>query len=206
MTEEELKQAILLGREQRGVEFKGPGPLTDKSFLAKIIRAIIGMANKTDGGIVVVGVNDNGVRLDAVGLSNDEVETWTFDDLASNVSNYADPYVDFGLERVEMEGKQFIVIEVKQFDELPVICKRDSGSCLRKGALYVRRLGGRIETVEVPSHNEMRELTDRAAEFVARKMVDSHLRLCPHERSQQSVSQNYQTSKTKFDDEAKDLL
>ena len=44
MTPDELRTAIALGREQRNVEFKGPGVRTDKAFLAKVIRAILGMA------------------------------------------------------------------------------------------------------------------------------------------------------------------
>ncbi|NCQ32475.1 MAG: hypothetical protein GW802_34565, partial [Armatimonadetes bacterium] len=96
MTEGELRQAIAFGREQRGVEFKGPGKRTDRAFQAKVIRAILGMANKPGGGVVVIGVDDDGAALQPTGLSTDELSTWSsYDDLATSVSTYADPYVDF---------------------------------------------------------------------------------------------------------------
>ena len=64
MTETELRQAISLGREQRGTEFKGPSIPTDRHFQAKVIRAILGMANKPGGGTVVIGVDDDKRMID----------------------------------------------------------------------------------------------------------------------------------------------
>jgi predicted HTH transcriptional regulator len=202
MTEDELRQAISLGREQRGTEFKGPGKRTDKHFQAKVIRAVLGMANKPGGGVIVIGIHDGGSALNPQGLSAEELATWTYDDLASNVSTYADPYVDFGLGIVEMDGKSFVAVEVSQFDELPVVCKNNYNSILRNGALYVRRRG-KNETIEVPSHVEMREVVRRAAEAVARDMVASHERL---REVEQVTDQTTQASGAHFDAEAKDLL
>ena len=198
MTEDELRQAIALGREQRGVEFKTAGVRTDAAFRATVIRAVLGMANKPDGGVVIIGVHDDGTTLNAIGLSADELPTWSYDDFASNVSTYADPCVTFDLGVVEMDGKSFVVIKVDQFEELPVICKRDYNRKLKNGALYVRPRG-KIETVNVPSHVEMREVLQRAAEFLARDMVASHARLSDHVRS-------IDTSDDSFDAEAEDLL
>ena len=202
MTENELRGAIALGREQRGMEFKGPGKRTDKAFQAKIIRAVLGMANKPGGGVVVVGVDDDGTTLHAIGLSARDLATWTYDDFASNLSNYADPYVDFDLGPVEMDGKSFVAIEIRQFEQLPVICKKDYLKVLRDGALYVRRKG-KNETVEVPSHVEMRELVSRAAEFAARQIVASYVDLRDH---LQSTDAAIGSSETSFDREAEDLL
>jgi predicted HTH transcriptional regulator len=150
MTPEELSTAIALGREQRNTEFKGPGLRSDKHFLAKVIRAILGMANKPDGGVVVVGVEDDDTRLLPVGLTPAELKTWTYDDLHSSVSNYADPYVDFEVVPIHLDGKDFVAIKIQEFSDIPVICKRDCGNTLRNGALYVRRRG-KNETVDIPS-------------------------------------------------------
>ena len=69
---------MALGREQRGIEFKGPGPGTDKPFAAKVIRAIMAMSNKTDGGIVVIGVEDTGTKLLERGCTP-EIVSWSCD-------------------------------------------------------------------------------------------------------------------------------
>lgn len=195
MTPEELSTAIALGREQRNTEFKGPGLRSNKPFLAKVIRAILGMANKPDGGVVVVGVEDDDTRLLPVGLSPAELKTWTYDDLHSSVSNYADPYVDFEVVRIQLDGKDFVAIKIQEFSDIPVICKRDCGNTLRNGALYVRRRG-KNETVEIPSHVEMREVIERAAENVARRMLATVSRIGPP-----TVP-----SADKYDQEAEDIL
>ncbi len=200
MTPDELRTAIALGREQRNTEFKGPGERTDKTFLAKVVRAVLGMANKPDGGVVIVGIDDDGTALTATGLTPAQVATWGYDDLHSSISNYADPYVDFEVTVVALDGKEFIAIEVQEFTELPVICKRDYPGTLRNGALYVRRRG-KNETVEVPSHVEMREVIERAAEIIARKMLGTVSRIQP------AIAPPPQPSEAEeFAKEARDLL
>ena len=141
MTEKELRRAIAFGREQRGIEFKGPGSRADTSFQAKVIRAMLGMANKPDGGTVVLGVEDDGTNLHLRGLTPQELVTWAYDDLASKVTVYADPYIDFEINEVEIDSAKVLVIQIEQFDKVPVICKRSYSDILRDGALYVRRRG-----------------------------------------------------------------
>jgi hypothetical protein len=81
------------------------------------------MANKPDGGIVVVGVDDDGTTLTPTGLTPAQIATWGYDDLHASVSNYADPYVDLDVGVVALDSKHFIAIEVEEFSDLPVICK-----------------------------------------------------------------------------------
>ena len=200
MTPEDLRTAIALGREQRNTEFKGPGDRGDKAFLAKVVRAVLGMANKPDGGVVVVGVDDSGTALTATGLAAPQLASWGYDDLQSSISNYADPYVDFDVTAVDLDGKRFIAIRVQEFAELPVLCKRDYPGTLRNGALYVRRRG-KNETLEVPSHVEMREVIERAAEIAARKMLGTVFRLQPFPPIPPQP-----TEAAKFAKEAEDLI
>src|SRR6185369_6386598 len=66
------------------------------------------------------------------------------------------------------EGATFAIIDVDEFREVPVLCKKnfelkDCVVKLRAGACYVRRRG-RIETSEIPTQAEMRELLELATE------------------------------------------
>ncbi|MFC2099209.1 helix-turn-helix domain-containing protein [Candidatus Bipolaricaulota bacterium] len=176
LTEDQLQTVIAFGREQRGIEFKGPGTRTDKAFMGKVVRAMLGMANKPGGGFVIIGVTDDGTTLAPAGLSAAELATWNYDDLASSVTNYADPYVDFTIEAVEADGRTYAVVEVREFDELPIICKRSLDPTLREGAMYVRPKG-KVETVGCSSHVEMREIVDSAAEKLAKRMLARRSRL-----------------------------
>ncbi len=176
MSPDDLRMTIAFGRERRNTEFKGPGRRTDKAFLAKVVRAVLGLANTPDGGVVVIGVADDGSRLTPRGLSKTEAATWGYDDLHASLANYADPFVECEVAPVKLEDNTFVVIEVRAFSEFPVLCKKDFADTLRKGALYVRRRG-KIETVEVPSHVEMREVIERAAEIRARAILASAARV-----------------------------
>lgn len=214
---EDFRQAVARGREQRGTEFKGPGSATEKMFLAKVIRAMLGMANKDDGGVVIVGVEETESGLNPRGLSPEQLYTWKYDDLASRVKEYADPYIDFEVTELQVDEHVVVVIEVQGFDALPVICKRSCEEALpqepgkskkppktilRDGALYVRSRGRRIESVEVPSHVEMREVVEHAAKIVARGIVGTFQDLLETARQTQRP---VPSADTEFDHEVEDL-
>ena len=198
MTPDELQEAIAHGREQRGVEFKGPGRRDDNDFMAKVTRAILGMANKEDGGEVVIGVEDQQSVLTLVGLTPEVQATWKFDDVQSVLSNYADPFVDIELDPLTVGNLTAVVITVRPFLESPVLCKKDyisskngddplpsganpsknSKRTLQAGVIYIRGRG-KIQTVPASTHTEMRELLDRAAEATARRLIAISRRIQP---------------------------
>lgn len=163
MTEEQFAQILALGHETTGVEFKGPGSRDLKSILAGVVRAVLGMANRRDGGLVIVGVEESGGTLTPRGLTSDDLTTWGHEAVTDALAAYAEPYVEVHTELLEYMGKTFAIIDVEEFREVPVLCKKDFPSKLRAGACYVRRRG-RIETSEIPTQAEMRELLELATE------------------------------------------
>ena len=170
MTEQEFGELLALGHEKRGLEFKGPGKRTDRAFFALVVRAILGMANRQDGGVVVIGVADDGAALGPTGLALEQLDTWTHDATGDGLAEYADPPVEFTLERVRFQSKDFILLRVDEFDEVPVLCKQDYPQTLRKGACYVRARR-KPETSEIPAQAEMRELIDLATSKRLRKTL-----------------------------------
>lgn len=170
MTENQFAEILELRREQRGVEFKGPGMLTDKSLLTKVVRAVLGMANRRDGGSVILGVDDQNGVLKRTGLTDGQLESWrNYDQVADKIALYADPSVSFDLSVHEHEGKSYVLLSVEEFEDIPVLCKRD-GDNLRAGACYVRTRR-KPETTEIPSQSEMRDLLDLAVEKGVRRFV-----------------------------------
>lgn len=147
MTDQEFAELLARGYELRGVEFKGPGRRSDKKFFARIARAVLGMANRRDGGLVIIGVKDDGGHLTPVALTDDHVGTWKYDDVAAALAEYADPTTSFDLELFTYNGGNHVVIHVHEFDDIPVPCKKDYNvnlekggidQILRRGACYVR--------------------------------------------------------------------
>jgi predicted HTH transcriptional regulator len=184
VTEQEFRDYIQLGHEQRGVEFKGPGPSSDPGLLAKVVRAVLGMANKRDGGRVIVGVDEVGTTVTATGLTSIDLATWRHDLVAEKVASYADSPVGLDGEPFRYEGRDFFVITVKEFDQVPVVCRKDcpdpaAGSrsgrsrlILRKGSIYVRSMASPGTTGE-PTQAELRDLLDLATEKGVRRFLET---------------------------------
>jgi hypothetical protein len=87
--------------------------------------------------------------------------SWNFDAVADQIARYADPSVNFGLETKGYNGGRYVVIEVEEFSDIPVLCKRSYDDVLRDGACYVRTRR-KPETSEIPTQTEMRDLLDLA--------------------------------------------
>ena len=170
MTTGEFAQYLNLGHELSGIEFKGPGPLTNGRLAAQVIKAVLGMANRQDGGSVIIGVNDNDSSLGRVGVSEDDLLTWTYDAVADQIARYADPGVGFELEVKEHDSNRYVILEVAEFDDIPVLCKRAYGDVLRDGACYVRTRR-KPETSELPTQVDMRDLLSLAIEKGVRNYI-----------------------------------
>ena len=170
MTDEEFAQIMGLAHEIRGLEFKGPGRSTDRRLFAQVVKAVLGMANRRDGGRVVVGVEDHGDSLQPVGLDDTQLATWNYDDVADRIATYADPSVAFDLEVTEYNGRSYVVIQVEEFADVPVLCKRAYDDVLRDGACYVRPRR-KPETTDIPTYADMRDLLDLAVEKGVRRLL-----------------------------------
>jgi predicted HTH transcriptional regulator len=179
MTDSELAEFLSLPHELEGVEFKGPGPRTSPALFAKVARAMLAMTNRSQGGIVIIGV-DEGPRhkLKLEGLGDDDLATWNFDDLGASLAAVADPAIRFRVSTPQHEGRNYVGIEVAPFDEIPVICRRRYPATarrgeplvLREGAIYVRSQR-KPESIEIPSQTEMRALLELATERRMAKLL-----------------------------------
>ncbi len=163
MTDEEFARIVELGHELSGVEFKSPGPVSDGRLIAQVVKAMLGMCNRRDGGTVIIGVEENQGVLNQVGLSESEIAGWNYDAVADQVARYADPSISFALDVKEYEVSSYVVIEVEEFADIPVLCKRSYGDVLRDGACYVRPRR-KPETSDIPTQADMRDLLDLAIE------------------------------------------
>jgi predicted HTH transcriptional regulator len=177
LTDHQFAELLVLRYEPRGLEFKGARPRTDRLFFARVVRACLGMANLRDGGRVIIGVDERDGVLDPVGLSDADLASWRYDDVAAGLATYADPMVSFDVYVHEHQSKRFVVLEIHEFEELPVLCKTTYQErpptqqvILREGACYVRRRG-KPETSEIPTQAEMRELLDLAIEKGIRRFI-----------------------------------
>ena len=163
MTDEDFIHIIGLRHELSGVEFKSPGPMSNRRLVAQVVRAILGMCNRRDGGAVIIGVEENQGAPNPVGLTEGDLAEWNYDDLADQVARFADPSASFLMEVKEYDGNSYVVLEVEEFADIPVLCKRSYDDVLQDGACYVRPRR-KPETSSIPTQADMRDLLDLATE------------------------------------------
>ncbi len=193
---EELVALIDLGREDRSLEYKESRPWSD--LKDKIAKTALGMANVRDGGTIIIGVSQRSGSLVPKGMSQGDIDTYDVDDVQAYVNRFADPYVRLEMYTVPYDGQEFIAIVVHEFDEVPVVCRRN-GVGLRQGSVYTRSY--RIpETCEVPSQTEMREIIDMATDKGVRRFLERS------RRAGLSTGETVQrTDAEKFDEELEGL-
>ncbi len=172
MTNDPLPELILHGHEERNLEYKRSTPW-EGAFKEKLCRSIMGMANLRDGGTIVIGVREEeDGSFNPLGMTHDHARTYDHDALAAFVSNYAAPSVEFDVRKrslsMDDEEREFIVIQVREFTEVPIVCRQSGSEHLSEGALYTRKR--RVhEAAPVASEAEMREIIELAVDKQLRK-------------------------------------
>ena len=168
MTEPEFLELVALG-EARGVELKGPMILSDKSSI-KVVKAALALSNRRDGGHIVLGVGETKhIQPEFLGLSEKQAASWNYDDIADLFERYAEPRVEFSVGRQPYDSKSFIVLQIGEFSDVPILCKKGSKVTV-EGACYVYPTG-KAEVRVIPSLQDMRELLDLAAEKRLRHLL-----------------------------------
>ncbi len=168
LSNEDIETLLDLRSESQNLDYKRGFVWNDKDRKDErfeIVKDVLAMANTKDGGKIIFGVDD--ATFSFKGLSQEEFESFDQTDLANLLHEYSDPKVGCQLLKKEIRGKRTVVIDVREFSDVPVICKRDAHSqknpskqILKKGEIYIRT--SRSASEAVPSSQEMRELLGRA--------------------------------------------
>lgn len=150
------------GKEERYLEYKGSMVWTDDDTKVKIAQAMMAMSNLRNGGVIVVGMKEpqRGVWEPDI-MTDEQVASFTQDDVAQWVNDYAVPAVQFTVEPFLVDTNKFVMIKVREFDSVPTICRKPkqlgSREVLKKGAIYYRS-NRKNESAPISSDEDMREL------------------------------------------------
>lgn len=172
---EDLLLALKHGQEESYLEYKGNVSWRDNPKKLEIVQTIFSLANKREGGIIVIGVENDGTR---VGLSDEHYSSYDHDQISQYIHGKTNQDVvcivsKFGYqEDGEAEVKNFVFIQVTESREFPLVYtggqllfNNDAPAtgrniALRQSAIYIRSsnpVGNKeIETVE-----EWQELIER---------------------------------------------
>lgn len=152
-----VETAVRRGREDRDVEFKRSA---EYAYLKKaIVRSSIALSNYKNGGILVIGYDEGSSSGSQMGISDGHLLTYDADDCADLVNKYADPYLDFKMLVVDVEGTKFLCFEFAKSTSLVVAKKSHDEWKLRKGdVLY--RLPGKPRSARPEASEHFREMLD----------------------------------------------
>lgn len=146
------------------IEIKAAGPWS-APLLAKDILA---MSNVRDGGHIIIGLEDG--TFERQGLTPEQRATYDINRMRDQMAKFADPKVVFVVEfPKDVAGKEYAVIRVLPFDEVPVICAVDAADLL-KGRLYYRNTNGKVESAPVSNAHDMRDIITTAAQRLMRRL------------------------------------
>jgi hypothetical protein len=161
--------ALDLLQEGRSVDFKMAVEWVELKH--GIPKDVLAMSNVRDGGIIIVGVEEIDNKWNLTGMTQEQLNTYDPDDMIDHVNRYASPSITVDVvKHAHNDGLNFLIIQVHEFVESPILCKRDYSGDLRRGAFYIRPLG-KPESREVQNAEEMRDLLDLAAEKRTRNLL-----------------------------------
>lgn len=170
LSEGQVAEMFEAGYELRNTEHKPPFDWNDNKsdwFKEKIVRAILAMTNTRYGGQVIIGVevsNDRSILLK--GVTDQQLKSFNdFDKIKGSVDGYSFTNTDFDISWGELKGKKYVVITIREFSEIPAICRKNGDS---KGILTIYDIYARSKKAPYGSIKatdlELREIIHMAAD------------------------------------------
>ena len=170
-----LISLIKLNQEKRFLEYKQSENW--ESIKYNIAKSSLAMSNLRDGGYIIIGIKEEvNNTFTPTGLKEEHIKTYKYDDIQDFINKYADPQITLDFAMILYEGKKFIFIIINEFDEVPIICKRDGpNSIMKKGTIYIRPQG-KPQSCPVQTQTEMREII----ELYGEKNFKKHITFLQH--------------------------
>ncbi|TKJ32168.1 hypothetical protein CEE39_06225 [bacterium (candidate division B38) B3_B38] len=205
LSPEYIRQLLEIKSESKNLDYKEGLNWDDKASRDKkleIIKDILAMANTQDGGKIVFGVKDDDFSF--AGLKKNDHKSFDQTKVNELLHSYTDPKHFCHVCKQIIDGKYIVVIDVPEFQEDPIICKKDAPSSknrdkliLKKGQIYIRTEKASSEII--PSVQEMRELLGRSLIKKGDELLSTIERLIKGKPSKASDE-----SQEKYDEEIKE--
>ena len=150
--------------EAREREYKSDMPWECLKY--NITKAALAISNLQNGGFIIIGIDENKIghpKYHLSGMSKEHAETYNQDDVSDFVNKYAEPHIDIELKKFfdKVRNIFFIIIQISEFKDIPIICKKSYPSVLTRGQIYIRS-SRKIQSTSELTVSDMGELIERA--------------------------------------------
>lgn len=159
--------------ESQSVDFMESQPWPQIRYGAT--ATVLGMGNLRDGGLIIIGVSQRGTSWRLDGVKPDHLNAYNIDVMKDQIDEHVSPYSRLRIGLFDHKnGRQFVVMEVGEFDDLPLVCKKNgpNNSGVIKGGIYVRPPRGRPKSTRVMNAIQMQDLLELATEKRVRKFLE----------------------------------
>lgn len=167
MTTNEIEQLLEGGTETQRIDFKESCAWDVEKFA----KDFLAFSNVRDGGYIIIGVNEleSPQRFERAGISGKDRNSYKIDTMRDQMTAYADPHVNFNVDfPKDKSGTEYAVIHVFEFEEIPVICRKD-GRDTKRAIVYYRNRDRRWESAAVSNSYDMRDIVERSAVKLERR-------------------------------------
>ena len=156
---EELEEKLQAGHETQTTEFKG----ACNWDVLKFAKDILALSNVQGGGDIIYGMKElSDGTFQREGLTEEQRASYKRDEILDQMTQFADPHVNLFVEYLkDQNGLQYVVIQVLPFEDVPVICRKDSTDTTAS-TLYYRSRNRRVESAPVSNSYDMREIITSA--------------------------------------------
>ncbi len=121
----------------------------DHDAKCELVKDILAFLNTQDGGQIVVGVEDD--TLEPVGMTDADFTSFDVTKVNDFLHRYTDPQSSCEVQKLTFSGLKFVVINVLEFKDIPIICKKAANSSkdpsktiLKLGGVYTRTRRRRV--------------------------------------------------------------
>lgn len=165
MTNEDLNILLEMRSESARIDYKESlnWKVATKAEKCQIVKDILAMANYPGGGKLIFGVRD--ADYEPIGLNDDDYNSFDVTTLNQFIHQYSDPKINCRVFKNKIDDKKYVILEINEFDNMPIICKKDmttddGKTILQKGAIYTRKESA--ESSKIDSSEEMKDVINRA--------------------------------------------
>lgn len=137
-----LKRLLAIKTETQNLDFKTSFNWAKASNRDKLelIKDVLSMANIKDGGHILIGITDE--NYESIGIDDESFSSFDTTSFNQFLQKYTDPSFSCHIHKVD-NGKKFIIIDIPEFQEVPIIAKQDGHDSERKhiikaGQIYYR--------------------------------------------------------------------